>query len=97
MSEREFIGRETNHFAPNALPTFRLKAALLTCGTPAGEYSMPRGKRFVWIMFVHREQPAFAAAPDKNHPATRAFALPSVALERGEALGETQAQVAAGG
>ena len=88
MSERDFIGRETNHLDPNVL---------LTCGTPAGEYSMPRGKRFVWIMFVHREQPAFAAAPDKNHPATRAFALPSVALERGEALGETQAQVAAGG
>jgi hypothetical protein len=95
MSERDFIGRETNHFAPNALPTVLLKGALFTRGAPAGEYSMPRGKRFVRIVLVHAQQSALAATSNKNHPATRAFALPSFALERGEAVGETLAQVAA--
>ena len=50
MSEREFIGRETNHFAPNAPLTI-----LLTRGTPAGEYSMPRGKRLVRVVLVHAQ------------------------------------------
>jgi hypothetical protein len=49
---------------------------------------MPRGKRFVRIVLVHRKQAAFAAAPNKDHGATGAFAAPAVALERGEAVGE---------
>src|SRR5678815_5865131 len=86
MSEREFIGRETSHFEPKAL---------LTCRTPAGEYSMPRWKRFVRIVLVYRKQAALAAAPNKNHGAAGAFALPACALERREAVGECLAQIGA--
>ena len=91
MSEREFIGRETNHFAPNAL-----LRALLTRGAPAGEYSMPRGKRLMRIVLVQAQQPALAAAPNKDHGAARAFALPAVAFERREAVSEGFSQIAAG-
>ena len=49
---------------------------------------MPRGKRLVRVVLVHRKQAALAAAPNKDHGAARAFALPAVALERGEAVGE---------
>ena len=84
MSEREIIGRETSHFAPDAL---------VTCRTPAGEYSMPRGKRLVRIVLVNRKQAALAATPNKDHGAAGAFALPAVALERSEAVGECLAQV----
>jgi len=86
VAEREFIGRETSHFEPKAL---------LTCRTPAGEYSMPRWKRLVWIVLVNRQQAAFAAAPNKDHGAARAFALPACALERREAVGECLAQIGA--
>ena len=95
MSERDFIGRETNHFAPNALPVV-MPGALLTRGAPAGEYSMPRGKWFVRVVLMQAQQPALAAAPDEYHRAARAFVLPAFALERGEAIGETLAQIAAG-
>ena len=54
---------------------------------------MPRGKRFVWVMFMHRKQASLAAATNKYHGAARAFALPAVALERGEAFGECISQV----
>jgi len=54
---------------------------------------MPRGKWFVWVMLMHRKQATLAAASNKNHGAARAFALPAVALERGEAVGECIPQV----
>jgi len=54
---------------------------------------MPRGKWFVWVMLVHRKQAPLAAASNKNHGTARAFALPTRALERGEALCECIPQV----
>src|SRR6185369_17239137 len=100
MSEREFIRAETNHFAPILLPDRALPMptpwTLLTRGAPTGEYSMPWGKRLVRIVLVQAQQPTLPATSNKNHRAARAFALPALALERGEAVGEALAQVAAG-
>ena len=42
------------------------------------------------------QQASFAAATDEHHRAARAFALPAFAFERGEPVGETFSQVAAG-
>ncbi len=55
---------------------------------------MPRGKRLVRIVLVQAEQSSFAAAPDEDHRAARALTSPPLAFERGEAVGETLAQIA---
>ena len=66
----------------------RHSSMLLTRGAPAGKYSMPRGSGSCGSCSCTLQQPAFAAAPNKDHRAARAFALPAFALERGEAVGE---------
>ena len=57
---------------------------------------VPERHRLVRIGLVDRQEATFAIAPDEDHPAGSAFALPAVALERGQAIGECLAQVRAG-
>src|SRR6478752_277500 len=53
-------------------------------------------QRLVRIVLVDREQPPFAATPNKDHAAAGSFAVPACALQLLEAVGKGAPQVGAG-